>query len=552
MKFYIKLLISQRIDSIICFLLLPWTTLGSSYVPPEGNHGTVTCSSAPNVSKVLQRIVSQNPNILPKTQTFRREGYFPVEGRLDFVDKAMAELRKTDKRWKYAKHHGATMSEYIAYACSDDPTDAVFIEVVGLARFSNPRVSRLIWRNQTKAHGRHPGYKALYPRPGGPDPEEGGDDEGGGRTTASCSSSSASKPTSASAAEVASATSGNPAQLPDVRSIVEKLKREHPEAWSVAYNSFQGSYSKERIEFLDRTVQKLHSLNPRFGYVKPDGRSSVNPRALCYSIKSSTPYMGSRSGNGENWHVDFVPEPGHGKNLIWVKRPAGWSGFEGSIDSCIYPRPGAHDYGYGSEEEVCVTDDGGDDEEGDATNPQSVKGQCGSWKGKSDASCTAGKFHPHPPDTAQEYRWTCRNIPHNGKASCKEARNKASETQTQGDSRTTNVATDCRTLRIQIPALQRQLGEQMKAYSRGGGRLKKWFGLRRGSCKNVQLCETLANTIHLAANNPSMASRLDSYKKRFRKNCKNFDRCRGIASAMTQIKKDLNESVRTYNLNCRR
>ena len=109
--------------------------------------------------------------------------------------------------------------------------------------------------------------------------------------------------------------------------------------------------------------------------------------------------------------------------------------------------------------------------------------------------------------------------------------------------------TDCRSLRIQIPELQRRLDEQMKAYR--GKRQKKWLGLKRNSCKNVRLCETLANAIHLAANNPSMASRLDHYKKQFGKNCKDFERCRAIAAEIERIRKDLDASVRAYNQNCR-
>ena len=108
---------------------------------------------------------------------------------------------------------------------------------------------------------------------------------------------------------------------------------------------------------------------------------------------------------------------------------------------------------------------------------------------------------------------------------------------------------DCETLRTQIPELQRRLDEQMKAYR--GRRQKKWLGLKRNSCKNVGLCESLARTIHLAQGNPSMASRLDHYKKQFGKNCKDFERCRAIAGEIEQIKKELNEGVRAYNKNCR-
>ena len=472
----------------------------------------MTCG-APNMSRVLQSIVSQNPGILPKTQTFRREGYFPVEGRLNFVDKAVAELRKKDQRWKYAWHHGAAMSEYIAYACSGDPTDAVFIEVVRLARFSNPRVSGLIWRNQTQAHGRHPGYKAIYPRPGGGDltlvttegrSSSGGSSGGGSSSGGSSGGGSSGGGSSSGGGGTGGGTRTSAANaetaLSNAKGIVERLKREHSNAWNVAQNSFQGSYGKDAMEFLDRTVQKLNAKDPRFGYVRPDGRK-VNPRAFCYSVKSSPPYMGSRSGNGENWHVDFVPEPGHGRSLIWVKRPAGWSGFEGSIDSCIYPRPGASDYGYGGGEPAAT-----------------------------------GGTSPAPPSTT-----AAPTAP--STAAATPASTPAATTAAQP------APTDCRSLRVQIPELQRRLDEQMKAYR--GKRQKKWLGLKRNSCKNVQLCETLAGAIHLAASNPSMASRLGHYKKQFGKNCKDFERCRAITGEIEQIRKDLDASVRAYNRSCR-
>ena len=175
------------------------------------------------------------------------------------------------------------------------------------------------------------------------------------------------------------------------------------------------------------------------------------------------------------------------------------------------------------------------------STPDGTEGRCGPWKGGTDASCTAGKYHSHPPDTDGEYLWTCRNVPHNGEAKCKEAKTTTTPT-------TPTVGADCRTLRTQIPQLQRQLDEQLKAYR--GKRLKKWFGLKRNSCKNVQLCETLANAIGLAQQNPSMASRIDSYRKRFRKSCKDFERCRGIAGAMAQIRGDLDKKIRTYSQRC--
>ena len=44
--------------------------------------------------------------------------------------------------------------------------------------------------------------------------------------------------------------------------------------------------------------------------------------------------------------------------------------------------------------------------------PAFVEGRCGTYKNNSNASCMAGNFHNHPGHTPQQYRWTCRSIPH--------------------------------------------------------------------------------------------------------------------------------------------
>ncbi len=51
---------------------------------------------------------------------------------------------------------------------------------------------------------------------------------------------------------------------------------------------------------------------------------------------------------------------------------------------------------------------------------ETVVATCGFYQGESDASCTAGKFHNHPGHSDNQYRWTCRNIPHNGEEKCNE------------------------------------------------------------------------------------------------------------------------------------
>ena len=54
-----------------------------------------------------------------------------------------------------------------------------------------------------------------------------------------------------------------------------------------------------------------------------------------------------------------------------------------------------------------------------------IIGRCGSYRGKSNASCAAGNFNSHPPDSNTKYIWTCRSIPHtqpNREIECKEAK----------------------------------------------------------------------------------------------------------------------------------
>ena len=45
-------------------------------------------------------------------------------------------------------------------------------------------------------------------------------------------------------------------------------------------------------------------------------------------------------------------------------------------------------------------------------------GRCGSYKGNSNASCTAGTFFLHPGHNTTQYRWTCRNNPFPHASSC--------------------------------------------------------------------------------------------------------------------------------------
>ena len=70
----------------------------------------------------------------------------------------------------------------------------------------------------------------------------------------------------------------------------------------------------------------------------------------------------------------------------------------------------------------------------DCSEPRSMEcGRCGPYKGNSDASCSSGKFHPHPPDTKTEYKWTCINDPHVASDICAEGPNDTDKRQASCD-----------------------------------------------------------------------------------------------------------------------
>ncbi len=194
--------------------------------------------------------------------------------------------------------------------------------------------------------------------------------------------------------------------LPNVSNIIKEMAQKHPNALKIAYNAYPDKTPTIKgSEFQDRVIQKLHSTNPRFGYVKNVNLRLIYTDLLCYSIKKGDPKGATSS---ELYAVDFIAG-GHGSGFVWWKVHSPEELVAGKRNyTCVYPRPGAPDYtsGGGSGEKMSA---GGTDK---GTSSGTVKGVCDTYRGDSDVSCITGHFHPHPGHADNKYRWTCRNIPH--------------------------------------------------------------------------------------------------------------------------------------------
>ncbi len=298
----------------------------------------------------------------------------------------------------------------------------------------------------------------------------------------------------------------------NVFNIIKEMANKHPDALKVAHNAPPRKATIKGSEFQDRVIQKLHSTNPRFGYVKNLNLSGkIYSDLLCYSIKKGDP-KGATSA--ELYAVDFIAG-GEGKRFVWWKVHPPEELVAGKRNyTCAYPRPGAPDYGSGSSTSQKPTET--------EAPTSTIVGACGTYRGRADASCSAGKFHPHPPDTEKEYLWTCRNIPRStGKTQCRQSKSEtASTTPASTSSGDTVSSVDCKTLNTQMYVLRKQLDEHLKSYK--GKRVKKWFGLKRDSCNNVKM-----------------------------KDREKFERCQGLANSIHNTREDLNGSIKEYNNRCR-
>ena len=539
----------------------------------------------PNESNQLKEVASWSAANSPKNWCDGRLMYHLIEGRGQSSHHARPEyagIRFKDRRW------GAVCSDescnfpskdMIGYYCGNGvpqkgDRNVAAVKILVDRCGSN---ARMVWEVQDQpgrwkyppyadrgSKGRYPSYNGMGSVSGGGNSGNGGGGANGnggssGGAMASTRSGSSSGGTVSSGS---GSSSGTASLISEAKGVVEELARQHADALRVAYNGRipDGVTSNERTEFWDRVSQKLHySLDEGFGY---GGRYGD---FFCYIPPEYRASGGNPTGNRvEFTSVDFV-SGGNPSRLWWSvwppekvrqKYPVGHGAHKGRCKVGL--RPGAPDYGYGSAGGT------GDGSQSTTASTPPTNGVCGTdqpaphWKtvgGKCLPSCGhAGSLYCKSNDCASlSLSRRCEQgdvalESHEPRPCCLVGNGAADGGG--ADPSPTSVATDCETLRTQIPELQRRLEEQMKAYR--GRRQKKWLGLKRNSCKNVQLCETLANSIHLAASNPSMASRLDHYKKQFGKNCKDFERCRSIAGEIEQIRKDLDASVRAYNKNCRR
>ena len=135
------------------------------------------------------------------------------------------------------------------------------------------------------------------------------------------------------------------------KQFIRDMSREHREAFRVADNSYpSGGRTRERSEFQDRVIQKLHALDGGFGYVVfPDGRFMTD--LICYVPAQHRPSSGAslpnRAVNFNFSRADFIaggPDSNPNKRLFW--RTEEYTPDRGR--RCVYPRPGAPDYGYGN------------------------------------------------------------------------------------------------------------------------------------------------------------------------------------------------------------
>ena len=147
----------------------------------------------------------------------------------------------------------------------------------------------------------------------------------------------------------------SPKQIPDLHNVVRRLAQQHPEALrNLGGNPFSwGDYvynqqsNVQSMEFLDRVIQKLHSIDPRFGYIrKHSGRHDefFGPDDIAYYEGVGNPQ--SKNMNQGTVFVDHIVVGGNPNTIHgWVKVTDYPEDIK-PLAQWIYPRPGAPNYGY--------------------------------------------------------------------------------------------------------------------------------------------------------------------------------------------------------------
>ena len=170
------------------------------------------------------------------------------------------------------------------------------------------------------------GYKWVYPRPGSPnygyDPNHPGPVVGEGTGI------------------------NKEQQTPNMSHVVREMAQEHPEAMRAAFNGHPDYDTIEGREFQDRVIQKLHSIDPQFGYV--ERYVGGNPDRVIIAADVLSYFKGS--GNAQSASettltiVDIIV--GAGPPKPW------WSVLDRTTEvhnagyKWVYPRPGSPNYGY--------------------------------------------------------------------------------------------------------------------------------------------------------------------------------------------------------------
>ena len=174
-------------------------------------------------------------------------------------------------------------------------------------------------------------------------------------------------------------------RMPDLYDVVKDMARDYPDTLSKVDKT---SKDDKAWEFTDRVIQKLHSIDPRFGYRERD-LSWGNPNVLTpfMSIDTFVYAEGAHSAqdhtntNGPIQVVDFIGgASGPNPRPRWG--PVEWANDPGAYTKLVYPRPGAPNYGYDPGHPGAVVDGG---TTGEGTNPRcSVPNKVGVLKDLKD------------------------------------------------------------------------------------------------------------------------------------------------------------------------
>ena len=186
-------------------------------------------------------------------------------------------------------------------------------------------------------------------------------------------------------------------RTPNMYHIVKQIADDYPDPLQL---SKAENRSSEDWEFLDRVVQKLHSIDPRFGYRESWNLENPDDTSVSFSTIAYFTGVGDPWGAQDDLNFVDIIAPTHPKSVYWgLPEDVGHT-----INKWVFPRPGSPDYGYGSP----------------LPKAPSEEGQCGPYRGESDASCLSGTFHSFRRDTDTEYIWVCRDIPYNDEDICRE------------------------------------------------------------------------------------------------------------------------------------